>query len=154
MLKIAFQLGVIHIRRYIIEGAWSIPYSVVPNFLGLFNLTPQYPTLPSDIARSWCWTFGPSLSDRWLLLLDLPLQGGPLLGQMAPLTGCQMDHRVNASSSYQPQRHQSSTHPQISLSQRLGLQTLLQSPGFMVSFLMKKNQTLCSDVIYGWPLIS
>ena len=47
-----------------IEGASPIPYTMVPNFLGHLNLTPQYPTLPSDIARNWRWTFGPYLSER------------------------------------------------------------------------------------------
>ena len=51
-------------RRAPIKGAMPIAYTMVPNFLGQLNLTPQYPTLPSDIARNWRWTFGSSLSVR------------------------------------------------------------------------------------------
>ena len=35
-------------RRAPIEGARPIPYSMVPNFLGQLNLTPQHPNVRYD----------------------------------------------------------------------------------------------------------
>ena len=83
-------------RWALIEPARPIPYTMVPNFLGQLNLTPQYPTLTSDIAGNWHWTFGPSLSDRYPSALAFPL------GQMAADMGSQIDHRVSADATSQP----------------------------------------------------
>ena len=80
--------------RALIKGARPIPYTMVPNFLGQLNLTPQYPTLPSDIARNWRWTL--ALRTRLTKVRAAPL------GQMAARMGCQMDHRVSADATSQP----------------------------------------------------
>ena len=112
------------------EGARPIPYSMVHNFLGQLNLTQQHPIVRYDSgdARNWRWTFSPSLSDR----LGFPSQGGPL-GYMAARMSCQIHHMVSSDATSQPHvscaRHMSSRHPQMSPSQKLGLQTPPWSPG-------------------------
>ena len=113
------------------RGSQANP-TMVPNFLGQLNLTPQYPTLPSDIARNWRWTFGPSLSDRQPSTLGFPRLGLPpgsngcshgLPNGPQGQCGCYKPTRC------QLQRHLSSSHSQTSPSQKLGLQTPPQSPG-------------------------
>ena len=40
------------------------------------NTTISFTSLPSDIAVNCCWTFGPSIPDKWLPEQTFPVQSG------------------------------------------------------------------------------